>query len=225
MCYPLSEEQQYVSLFCVFDGYGGKRCSQYLGEIFPVVFEQVFLEFCGKNKSDLKELFVRAFQVTERKIVEQFINEGSTATMAVVWRPTKQERYLQVSNVGDSSAYLLNAGICTPITVEHKLGNPSESERIRLLDEKSTNSKSFEDVPPVTRAFGDLQHKSLSRLGLICEPHVSLPILITSDVKTLIMATNGLWNVISPQEAFEMIKDCKSGPTSSDQRCFLTTSS
>eukprot|EP01126_Amoeba_proteus_P029445 TRINITY_DN2904_c0_g1_i16.p1 TRINITY_DN2904_c0_g1~~TRINITY_DN2904_c0_g1_i16.p1 ORF type:complete len:535 (-),score=137.98 TRINITY_DN2904_c0_g1_i16:106-1632(-) len=214
LCYPISEKQIYLSLFSVFDGHGGKDCAAQASEIFPSVFEQKYVEK-GRNRTDLRETFLEAYEATDLSLKE-FQFEGCTATTAAVWTlpgtaSSSTTRYLQVANIGDSSAFLLDGGKCVKLTVDHKLTLSSERERIIAsgvqLNPKQTR---LEGGLAVCRAFGDFECKVGNVTGMISVPDVTDPVVITENTTTLILATDGLWDIYTGEEAFRLIDKCDS---------------
>eukprot|EP01126_Amoeba_proteus_P059575 TRINITY_DN7794_c0_g1_i5.p1 TRINITY_DN7794_c0_g1~~TRINITY_DN7794_c0_g1_i5.p1 ORF type:complete len:544 (+),score=113.93 TRINITY_DN7794_c0_g1_i5:127-1758(+) len=189
MCYPLSSVQPNISLFCVFDGHGGMECSRKLSEIFPVVFEQVL--GTTSLSCNLSHVFLQSYVLADKKI-SSLLFQGSMATTVAVWRlPGSNDRYLQVANLGNSMAYLLNDGACIPLTVSHEIIIPFDSDLATggtkdvVLDETSKDKKGT-----ALRAFGDFGSKSSS--VTLSGPHISEPILVTSTVETLILASDGV---------------------------------
>ncbi|XP_065863723.1 probable protein phosphatase 2C 41 [Euphorbia lathyris] len=141
-------------------------------------------------------------------------SSGTTALTMI-----KQGDHLVIANVGDSRAVLATAsdddGRLIPIqlTVDFKPNLPQEAERI-------TQSKGrvfcLNDEPGVyrvwmpngkrpglalSRAFGDYCVKDF---GLISIPDVTHRTITTRD-QFVILATDGLWDVISNKEAIEIV--------------------
>ncbi|XP_024192970.1 probable protein phosphatase 2C 34 [Rosa chinensis] len=138
---------------------------------------------------------------------------GTTALTII-----KQGELLIIAHVGDSRAVLASTsedGSLVPIqlTVDFKPNLPQEAERIRrsngrvfcLHDEPGTyrvwmpNGKT--PGLAVSRAFGDYCVKDF---GLISVPDVSQR-YITSKDQFVILATDGVWDVISNKEAIQIV--------------------
>ncbi|KAK4409279.1 putative protein phosphatase 2C 58 [Sesamum angolense] len=127
---------------------------------------------------------------------------GSTAVTAILINGHK----LVVANVGDSRAVICRKGAAKQLSVDHE---PSKERQ--LIESKGGFVSNIPgDVPrvdgqlAVARAFGD---KSLKR-HLSSEPDIAVEI-IDDDVEFIILASDGLWKVMSNQEAVESIRSIK----------------
>lgn len=139
---------------------------------------------------------------------------GTTALTAV-----KQGENLMVANAGDSRAVLAVSDddgkslVAIQLSVDFKPSLPEEAERIR---ESKGRVSCLEDEPGVYRVWrpnGQSPGLALSRalgdycvkdFGLISVPHFSQT-HITNRHQFLILATDGVWDVISNQEAVEIV--------------------
>lgn len=138
---------------------------------------------------------------------------GTTAVTIV-----KQGEHLVIANVGDSRAVLATTsddGHLVPLqlSIDFKPNLPQEAERIA---ESKGRVFSLHDEPAVYRIWrpnGETPGLALSRalgdfclkdFGLISVPDVTQRI-ITSRDKFVILATDGVWDVISNQEAVQIV--------------------
>ncbi|KAL0444296.1 UNVERIFIED_CONTAM: putative protein phosphatase 2C 58 [Sesamum latifolium] len=124
-------------------------------------------------------------------ILKQLGKGGSTAVTAILINGHK----LVVANVGDSRAVICRKGAAKQLSVDHE---PSKERQ--LIERKG----GFVSNIPVARAFGD---KSLKR-HLSSEPDIAVEI-IDDDVEFIILASDGLWKVMSNQEAVDSIRSIK----------------
>ncbi|KAK4804564.1 hypothetical protein SAY86_004381 [Trapa natans] len=139
---------------------------------------------------------------------------GTTALTIV-----RQGEYIVIANVGDSRAVLATTatddGTLEPVqlTLDFKPGLPDEAERITQC-----NGRVFclEDEPGIhrlwcpdnespglamSRAFGDFCVKDF---GLISEPEV-IQRSITGRDQFIVLATDGVWDVVTNQEAVDIV--------------------
>jgi serine/threonine protein phosphatase PrpC len=135
----------------------------------------------------------------------KFEYEGSTGTTLMIWK-FHDKRYLQCANVGDSTAYISINGDAVPISEDHNLKLKSERNRITELGIKLEPTQLRLSGLSVTRAFGDHFVKDMS-MGLSSQPYISTLYEIGSQHSRVILASDGLWDIISGQQAFDMIKD------------------
>ncbi|GAB4855616.1 Probable protein phosphatase 2C 73 [Ancistrocladus abbreviatus] len=138
---------------------------------------------------------------------------GTTALSIV-----RQGEQIILANVGDSRAVLATASddgslVAVQLTVDFKPSLPQEAERIIqcngrvfcLHDEPGVHRLwlSDEEFPglAMSRAFGD---HCVKDFGLISVPEVTQR-SITSKDQFIVLATDGVWDVISNQEAVQIV--------------------
>eukprot|EP00882_Tetradesmus_deserticola_P018075 GHRQ01019398.1.p1 GENE.GHRQ01019398.1~~GHRQ01019398.1.p1 ORF type:complete len:322 (+),score=115.03 GHRQ01019398.1:568-1533(+) len=149
---------------------------------------------------------------------DRLLECGTTCTMAVV-----QGDRLCIANVGDSAAALvsLSDGDVEAhfITTDHNGRNKNEAERI--TQNHSTSARISDDRGylsvfagmwaglelSVTRALG---HKHLEAHGVLCEPAVR-SLSLQSEDTCLIIASDGVWDVMDAREAANRVMDVISG--------------
>ncbi len=198
-----------LALACIFDGHGGKLCAESAREVVPRHVRKRLRQAAkaGVRLEDLKEALGDVFRTSDARLLAQsHLYEGCTATVAVVWSAGGVRR-VQCANVGDSSAMLVRGGQAVVLTVDHK---PSlESERARLREEGVEVSEATTRVGglAVSRALGD-HFLKIEGSGLSGTPHVSAAIEVTGEVTHLVVASDGLWDVMTPQAAAQLILSC-----------------
>ncbi|XP_071734506.1 protein phosphatase 2C 37-like [Rutidosis leptorrhynchoides] len=127
---------------------------------------------------------------------------GSTAVVSVV---TSDK--IIVGNCGDSRAVLCRNGVAIPLSTDHKPDRPDELERI----EKAGGRIIYWDgarvlgVLAMSRAIGD----SYLKPYVIPEPEVTVTER-TGDDECLILASDGLWDVVSNDVACSVARMCLS---------------
>ncbi|XP_030546987.1 probable protein phosphatase 2C 34 [Rhodamnia argentea] len=151
-------------------------------------------------------------ELGQHRKIDSFYS-GTTALTIV-----RQGEYIIIANVGDSRAVLATTsedGSLLPVqlTVDFKPNIPQEAERIIqcngrvfcLHDEPGVHRVWLpDDESPglaMSRAFGDYCVKDF---GLISVPEVTQR-NITSRDQFVVLATDGVWDVISNQEAVEIV--------------------
>ncbi|WIA09237.1 hypothetical protein OEZ85_008645 [Tetradesmus obliquus] len=193
---PVSGES--VGLFGVFDGHGGPNAADYVrSNLFINLLEHT------KFNTDITSALVESFEGTDKQYLEHNDNasrdDGCTAVTAVV----VGERLL-VANVGDSRAVLSRGGKAVPMSIDHKPN--SREERTRIEDAGGVvvwaGTWRVGGVLAVSRAFGD---RPLKRY-VIPTPDIKDEQLTSAD-DCLILASDGLWDVVSNQDAVAIVKD------------------
>lgn len=130
---------------------------------------------------------------------------GSTAVVAIV-TPDK----IIVANCGDSRAVLCRNGKAIPLSSDHKPDRPDELSRI----EEAGGRVIYWDGPRVlgvlamSRAIGDNYLKPY----VISEPEVTITNRTAED-ECLILASDGLWDVVPNETACGVASMCLRGKT------------
>jgi len=135
----------------------------------------------------------------------EFMYQGCTATIVVVWKYNEQ-LYLQVANLGDSACFLRMGDGVVKLTRDHKLTVEEERERIIeagiLLNPTQTR---IEGGLVVSRALGDHYTKD-KKSGMIAVPYICEPVALTKENNILVLASDGLWDVMSGEKAINILK-------------------
>lgn len=189
-----------LGLFAIYDGHLSREVPDYLrAHLFDNIINEP--DFWTEPDKAIR----KAYRVTDSDILEkaaQLGKGGSTAVTAILINC----RRLVVANVGDSRAVICKNGVAKQLSVDHQ---PS-TERERIENRGGFVSNFPGDVPrvdgqlAVARAFGD---KSLKE-HLSSEPDVTVE-EIDADTEFIILASDGLWTVMSNQEAADSIRNIK----------------
>ncbi|KNA14955.1 hypothetical protein SOVF_102610 [Spinacia oleracea] len=173
----------------------------------------------------LKESFLKAFRIIDRELrVHASVDCFCSGTTAVTF--IKQGQDLVIGNVGDSRAVLGTRDnddnlVAVQLTVDLKPNLPAEAERIKkcrgrvfaLQDEPDVSRVWLpnSDSPglAMARAFGDF---CLKDYGLIAVPDVSYRRLTEKD-EFIVLATDGIWDVLSNKEVVDIIASSPSRST------------
>eukprot|EP00258_Populus_trichocarpa_P049681 XP_024465700.1 probable protein phosphatase 2C 41 isoform X2 [Populus trichocarpa] len=183
-----------------------------LGMDFEMDLDRNLHQFDIWKQSYLKTYAAIDHELKQHPEIDSFCS-GSTALTII-----KQGEHLVITNVGDSRAVLATTdddGCLVPLqlTIDFKPNLPEEAERI-------TQSKGrvfcLHDEPGVYRVWmpnGKTPGLSLSRafgdhcvkdFGLVSEPDVTRRNISSRD-QFVILATDGVWDVISNQEAVQVV--------------------
>ncbi|KAK9279949.1 hypothetical protein L1049_013633 [Liquidambar formosana] len=125
---------------------------------------------------------------------------GSTAVVAVV-TPNK----IIVANCGDSRAVLCRNGKAVPLSSDHKPDRPDELLRIQAAGGRVIywEGPRVLGVLAMSRAIGDNYLKPF----VSCEPEVTITDRTAED-DCLILASDGLWDVVSNEMACVVARTC-----------------
>ncbi|OAY77206.1 putative protein phosphatase 2C 9 [Ananas comosus] len=134
---------------------------------------------------------------------------GSTAVAAVVG-PAR----IVVANCGDSRAVLSRDGVAIPLSSDHKPDRPDELQRIeaaggRVID---WDGPRVNAILAMSRAIGD----SFLKPYVISEPEVTVTEREEGD-ECLMLASDGLWDVVTNEMACSVARMCLRGAASTSQ--------
>ncbi|XP_051144633.1 probable protein phosphatase 2C 9 [Andrographis paniculata] len=188
-----------LGLFAIYDGHLGDNVPAYLQKhLFANILKEDFWTDPGSSIS-------KAYERTDQAILSNSSNLGSGGSTAVT-AILINDRHLWVANVGDSRGVLSQRGKAVQMTVDHE----PNSERGSIEDRGGFVSNMPGDVArvngqlAVSRAFGD---KNL-KMQLRSDPDIRFT-EVNSQTELLILASDGLWKVMSNQEAVDISKKIK----------------
>lgn len=187
----------------VFDGHGGDNVSLYLQDNMKNVIRKHIIDEMNSNTEhiDVAKILYDSFKTIVNDIPYDIsITTGSTAVVLLRYKDK-----IWLGNVGDSRAIMNNGLNAIQLTNDHKPNSEQEHKRIVSLGGKVV--KAYEGdvyrvngVLAVSRAIGDF---ALS-------PHVTWkPEITTFTIKKnnhyIMIATDGVWDVLSNQQAVKII--------------------
>jgi serine/threonine protein phosphatase PrpC len=200
-----------INFIAVFDGHGGKSVSRYLKDNLPQFFVNKLKKDIFTKQDKLTDYVFKVYDMIQTKMKEQHPRAvqycGSTACVTIQTKDKNNKNLIWVINVGDSRAIKCNRNnIAEQLTQDHKPNVPSEKKRITDLGGKIE----FDGVDwrvkdlSLSRAFGDIE----------CTPYVThLPQIykykISSSDKFIVLACDGLWDVLTNQDVVDYIDSLK----------------
>ncbi|KAM0959655.1 hypothetical protein ACFX13_025403 [Malus domestica] len=214
--------------FGIYDGHGGPQVANYCSErlhlalaeelggikddsgdgimvetqqvqwekAFTNCFQRVDDEIGGKVSRGIIESNADASEASFEPVAPETV--GSTAVVALV-----SSSHIIVANCGDSRAVLCRGKQAMPLSVDHKPNREDEYERIEASGGKviQWNGHRVFGVLAMSRSIGDRYLKP----WIIPEPEVTV-VPRARDDECLILASDGLWDVITNEEACEVAR-------------------
>ena len=179
------------TMYAVFDGHGGSNASEFCTEaVYRNIVTSGLLE--KSTKRALRTALLHTDDEYLRLANRNNKDDGTTAIVVYV-----NGRDITCANVGDSRAILvLRNGGAIPLSIDHKPNRKDERERIEALGGSVSlwGVWRVEGCLAVSRAIGDRMLKDY----VSAEPEI-LERTITKDDAFIIIATDGLWDVLSNQ--------------------------
>uniref|UniRef100_A0A7C9CRZ3 protein-serine/threonine phosphatase n=1 Tax=Opuntia streptacantha TaxID=393608 RepID=A0A7C9CRZ3_OPUST len=186
-----------VGLFGVFDGHGGARAAEYVKQhLFSNLIKHP--KFISDTKSAIADAYSRTDSEFLKSDHSQNRDAGSTASTAIL----VGDRLL-VANVGDSRAVICRGGEAIAVSRDHKPDQSDERQRIEDAGGFVMWAGTWRvgGVLAVSRAFGD----KLLKQYVVADPEIQEE-KVDSSLEFLILASDGLWDVVSNEEAVAMVK-------------------
>lgn len=185
-------------IFCIFDGHGGGEVSKFLQEYFHTYMKQL-LPF-----DDYFKGFLNLFRLLDEKIKSLNVpTMGSTGTVVFIEK-IKGKKTIYCANVGDSRCILVNRKGVMRMSYDDRVDDPKENERIISSGGIIVNERVYGTLM-LSRSFGDWAIKSY---GVIVDPHIT-KIEMTDDDLCLIIASDGVWDVIKDEECTQFFGNSK----------------
>lgn len=199
-----------VSLFCVFDGHGGKSVSAAVAARFAEHMRSGLEEYVAKHgggmtqvdtiKAALPDLFVSLDKDLHSQVMAGTLEESGTTAVTVFLTPT----HIICANSGDSRAILVTGGKVEKLSDDHKPSNPMERDRIYAAGGLVSMERVDGDLA-VSRAFGDFRYKEApgvewKKQKVSVEPDFTIYPRRPSQDEFVIVACDGIWDVFSNDE-------------------------
>ncbi|XP_058723591.1 probable protein phosphatase 2C 13 [Vicia villosa] len=197
------------AFYAVFDGHGGPDAAVFVkNNAMKLFFEDAtMLQSYGTDALLMKRLedtHRKAFLGADLAMAdEQSISSscGTTALTALILG-----KHLLVANAGDCRAVLCKRGVAVDMSHDHRPSYLPERKRVEELggyiDDGYLNG-----YLSVTRALGDWDLKLPlgSASPLTAEPDVQV-VTLTEEDEFLIIGCDGIWDVMSSQEAVSLVR-------------------
>lgn len=206
---PINPNYAPIDLFIICDGHGGHKVAEYVTN----ELERILMKKCLKYP--LKHSYIiKIFDYIQKKLInnKEGIAKtcGCTALILIRYMDNNMNKNIQVINLGDCRAVLSRKGLAMPLSKDHKPYWPDEKKRIDNVNNKYGTNRQihFADGDwrigdlSVSRSFGDIDNT----------PYVShIPdsfcYQLMNDDEFIIMACDGLWDIVQNHDAVNFIRD------------------
>ncbi|KAG2760952.1 hypothetical protein PC129_g9044 [Phytophthora cactorum] len=213
----------------IYDGHGGEECANILHEqLHTWIFKSPESSLSVKDLQD-------CFESLDASVCDYLLHKddlsGSTATGLILRPAVNGNILLTIAHVGDCRLVLgKRDGNTVELTQDHRLTLEAERERVIQLGGRVVNNR-VNGVMAITRAFGDIEFKGMLNLHqgnsgssgfgrafrdtgtekvpplLTAKPDVHELELNSRDDAFLLLACDGLWDVLTSEEATAIFRD------------------
>eukprot|EP01125_Pyxidicula_operculata_P010785 TRINITY_DN3555_c0_g1_i7.p1 TRINITY_DN3555_c0_g1~~TRINITY_DN3555_c0_g1_i7.p1 ORF type:complete len:500 (-),score=119.97 TRINITY_DN3555_c0_g1_i7:147-1646(-) len=143
------------------------------------------------------EIFNETFKELHNSIRTRRFDDGAAAVVALIQHDVKK---IIIANAGDQRVVLARGKLAVPITTDHKPNEPTERIRIYRTGGYVSEHNRVNGILALSRSLGDSD----------LQPHVTYEpdvffVDLKPDDKFLIVACDGLWDVVSNQTAVDIV--------------------
>jgi len=178
----------------VYDGHGGRKAVEYVKEnLHSEILKEI------QSGKSVVDAIKKGFEEVDVAIKSTKESSGSTAAVAII-AVENGKKILYTANCGDSRVVLKSAKEAKRLTVDHKPTDPDEQKRIQELGGIILSGK-VGSILAVTRSFGDSDLTDWIK----ADPYIQVTELGPEDTH-LIIACDGVWDVLSDQEVADYIE-------------------
>ncbi|KAM1171801.1 hypothetical protein ACFX2I_021970 [Malus domestica] len=213
VCYyqwPLPGVDQF-GLFGICDGHGGAEAARSASKLLPQIVANILLDSLKRERvlsvCDASDVLRESFFQTETCMNHHY--EGCTATLLLVWTDGGDSFFVQCANLGDSACVMNVDGKLIKMTEDHRISSSGERLRIQETGVPLKEGETRLCGLNLARMLGDKFLKQQdSRFS--SEPYISPVVHINQASNAfVIMASDGLWDVISPKKAIQLVLQTK----------------
>ncbi|GLT26854.1 hypothetical protein SLA2020_171920 [Shorea laevis] len=184
------------AFFGVFDGHGGSKAAEFAAKNLD---KNILDEVVRRDEEEIGDAVKCGYFTTDTEFLKEDVSGGTCCVTALI-----RKGNLVVSNVGDCRAVMSRSGLAEALTSDHRPSREDERDRIE-------NSGGYVDFChgawriqgslAVSRGIGDSHLKK----WVIAEPDTKI-LRIKPDHEFLILASDGLWEKVSNQEAVDIAR-------------------
>jgi protein phosphatase 1L len=182
------------AFFGVFDGHGGSKAAEFAAEN---LHKNVLDEVVKRGDKNIQDAVKFGYLNTDSQFLKEDTHGGSCCVSALI-----KNGNLVVSNAGDCRTVVSEGGVAQALTSDHRPCREDERNRIQSSGgyvDLCNGVWRVQGSLAVTRGFGD---RSLKQ-WILAEPETKI-VKIKPEHEFLILASDGLWDKVSNQEAVDI---------------------
>jgi protein phosphatase PTC1 len=205
-------KQSHQGYFAVYDGHGGRQAVEFIHNTLHTNVDEEVTQQSGKVVHALERAFIR----TDEQMRQKGIMFPGTCSAVGLVQQNSEGKFLYTANVGDTRIILNRGGTAVRLTKDDKTSDPDEIKRIQDAGGFVANGR-VNGLLAVTRSLGNVQMKQY----IISTPHTA-ETRLTEEDKFFIIACDGVWDVMTDQEAVDMLKN-ETDPTKMSEMLLLAS--
>ncbi|KAK7300920.1 hypothetical protein RJT34_11773 [Clitoria ternatea] len=185
-----------LAFFGIFDGHGGAKAAEYAANNLQ---KNILDEVIVRDEDDVEEGVKRGYLNTDSDFLKEDLHGGSCCVTALI-----RNGKLIVSNAGDCRAVISRGGVAEALTSDHRPSREDERDRIETLGgyvDLCRGVWRIQGSLAVSRGIGDQHLKQ----WVTAEPETKV-LRIEPEHDLLILASDGLWDKVSNQEAVDIAR-------------------
>ncbi|XP_038683032.1 probable protein phosphatase 2C 25 [Tripterygium wilfordii] len=184
------------ALFGIFDGHGGAKAAQFAAQNLD---KNILREVSKMEERGIEDAVKCGYLNTDSEFLKEDVHGGSCCVTALI-----RKGNLVVSNAGDCRAVISNQGIAEALTSDHRPSREDEKDRVvskGAYVDMIHGVWRIQGSLAVSRGIGDRNLKQ----WVIAEPETKI-CSIKPEHELLILASDGLWDKVSNQEAVDVAR-------------------
>jgi serine/threonine protein phosphatase PrpC/CheY-like chemotaxis protein len=198
--FPVPEGQTDDIFIGLYDGHTGKEAAEFARDHL-----HYYLANQPTYETDMEASLAKTFFQTDEGFIRSAPgSEAGTTATAIIIRGTK----LFISNAGDARVVLCRNQLPVVLTKLHRPEDPEETELIKNRGGSIyfyNGAWRVNATLSVSRSLGDYS----CRQYITCEPEVVVHNIDYSQDEFLVVASDGLWDYMSPEEVVAFVQQCR----------------
>ncbi|KAI4305301.1 hypothetical protein L6164_028674 [Bauhinia variegata] len=184
------------AFFGIYDGHGGAKAAEFAADNLE---KNIMDEIVRRDEIEVEEAVKHGYLTTDSDFLKEDLHGGSCCVTALI-----RNGNLVVSNAGDCRAVISRAGVAEALTSDHRPSRVDERDRIETLGgyvDLCHGVWRIQGSLAISRGIGDRHLKQ----WVTAEPETKI-LPIEANHELLILASDGLWDKVSNQEAVEIAR-------------------
>ncbi|OUZ99126.1 Protein phosphatase 2C (PP2C)-like domain [Macleaya cordata] len=184
------------AFFGVFYGHGGAKAAEFAAKNME---KNIMDEVMRRGTEEIEEAVKSGYLTTDSEFLKEDVRGGTCCVTALI-----RKGDLVVSNASDCRAVMSRGGIAEALTSDHRPSREDEKARIQSLGgyvDYCHGGWRLQGSLAVSRGVGDKHLKQ----WVIADPETQI-FTLKSDDEFLILASDGLWEKVSNQEAVDITR-------------------